>query len=186
MFTYDQQTLVSFFPNLTEKEVDELFIRYAGFIDTTIRKEEQKGKSKKITSNLLKRGAYLILSDILKKKRRDMKKRVDYTGVRHPAILKYGDEIIRLKNEGKGAQMIANIIKATHNVKVSKNTVHNFLQQQLCIEYRDEIYKLYSELETDTYAMTKVLNEEFGISITQSSLYNFIKKQKSLKEKKNV
>lgn len=176
MFDLNKERLASFFVDFTEDEVNEFFVRLSGYIRKSVQKEE------KITKNRVMRGAYIILEDIHKVKDAAMKKKIDYTGVRNVCILKYGDEIIALQKEGKGARAISTLMKSRHNAKASKNTIQKFLDTQIFWTHGKTIEALQAK-GLSSEKISKVLKEEYNIQISKRSVENYLLKNIERKRK---
>jgi len=89
---------------------------------------EQNGN---IEQSILK-GINTILMDIHKREIEEAKEQVkiNFTGVKHPILRKYGEKIVSLHMEGLGARRIKKILELEHRAKISHTAIHNFLKQQ--------------------------------------------------------
>lgn len=166
MFDINKQQWSSYIKNFNEDEFEEFCMRLSGYF------QKAQGRGQKLTKNLVMR-SFFILHEMQLEKSRMQKKKIDYDGIRHRAIIKYGDTIIKLKQEGRGAQAIAKYILIHHNLKVSKNTVQHFLDQQVFFHHNDEIIKLHIAHKS-TEEIAAHLKRSFNASVSANAIKKYL------------
>ena len=175
MFDIDKKKWSSHFKNFDEEDFEHLCMRLSAYY-----RKAQKRKQK-LTKNLVMR-SFFILQDMQDEKYRKMKKKIDYTGIRHQQILKFGDEILALREEGKGAQFISSKMKSLHNAKIVKNSIQNFLDKQVFFKFGNEILKLDEDFVEDE-EIVNYLKDKYKIVVSETAITKYIKNEEEKYDK---
>jgi hypothetical protein len=121
MFVEKRAEKVKNLLNLQETENAKLFaIRLKHWIDAN-------GNT---TQSILK-AIIVILQDLHKKEIKEAQKikKLNLEKIKNPILLKFGNEILNLHNQGLGSRKIAEYFKLK-NIKISHSTIYRFIKEQ--------------------------------------------------------
>jgi hypothetical protein len=121
MFVEKQLEKLKNLLNLQDKENTKLF---------TIRLKKWLEKNGN-TSQSITKAIIVILTDLHKQEieQANKLKKINLEKVKNPILLRFGNEIMRLHNQGLGSRKIAEYFKLK-NIKISHSTIYRFIKEQ--------------------------------------------------------
>lgn len=82
--------------------------------------------------NSILKGINVILQDIHNNEIKEAEKikEINLSGIKHPVLIKYGKEILKLHQEGFGVRRIQKWLWEAHRSKISHSSIYNYILKQ--------------------------------------------------------